>query len=60
MDSLVNNFVPMGVTRDLIKAGDGVTHPQPGDECTMHYTGTLAANGNKFDSSVDKLSLIHI
>lgn len=44
----------MGVTNDVIKAGDGVNRPQVGDECTMHYTGTLAKDGTKFDSSVDK------
>ena len=25
-----------------------------GDTLTMHYTGTLASNGHKFDSSVDR------
>jgi len=34
--------------------GDGVTYPKPGDELTMHYTGTLAATGEKFDSSRDR------
>lgn len=44
----------MGVTKDTNKAGDGVNYPKVGDELTMHYTGTLVANGSKFDSSVDK------
>ena len=44
----------MGVTRDTIKAGDGVNFPKQGDQLTMHYTGTLVDGGAKFDSSVDK------
>ena len=44
----------MGVEIEVIKAGDGATHPQKGDMLTMHYTGTLAANGKQFDSSVAK------
>lgn len=31
--------------------GDGVSFPKEGDTLTMHYTGTLAANGIVFDSS---------
>ena len=34
----------MGVKKDGIKAGDGVNRPQV-EECTMHYTGTLAKDG---------------
>ncbi|KAJ3081253.1 FK506-binding protein 1 [Quaeritorhiza haematococci] len=43
----------MGVTKELIKAGDGRNFPKKGDTVTMHYTGTLT-NGKKFDSSVDR------
>merc|ERR1712087_864846 len=42
------------IKRTVIKAGDGKTFPKRGDELTMHYTGTLAKGGKKFDSSVDK------
>ena len=41
----------MGVEKEVIKEGDGKTFPKKGDDLQMHYTGTLAANGNKFDSS---------
>jgi FK506-binding protein 1 len=44
----------MGVTVETIKAGDGETFPKAGDMLTMHYVGTLANGGTKFDSSRDK------
>mmetsp|Transcript_2380 Transcript_2380/g.15997 ORF Transcript_2380/g.15997 Transcript_2380/m.15997 type:complete len:89 (+) Transcript_2380:2351-2617(+) len=43
----------MGVTREVIRAGDGTTKPKVGQTVTVHYTGTLA-NGQKFDSSRDR------
>ena len=42
-----------GFVVETIKAGTGPT-PQPGQICVMHYTGKLAADGSKFDSSRDR------
>lgn len=33
--------------------GDGTTFPRSGDTLTVHYTGTLAASGDPFDTSRD-------
>lgn len=45
----------MGVTKQLIKAGDGKTFPKTGQKVSVHYTGTLTdPSGNKFDSSRDR------
>ncbi|KAG0374267.1 FK506 binding protein proline rotamase rapamycin-binding protein [Mortierella sp. AD032] len=43
----------MGVTKTVIKAGDGINFPKEGDTVSMHYVGTLA-DGTKFDSSRDR------
>ncbi|XP_052232094.1 uncharacterized protein LOC127845305 [Dreissena polymorpha] len=43
----------MGVTREVIKPGDGTNYPKKGSKLSMHYTGTLT-NGKKFDSSRDR------
>ena len=48
----------MGVEVDrsveTAEQGDGATFPKQGDKLKMHYTGTLAADGSKFDSSRDR------
>ncbi|KAK7509650.1 FKBP-type peptidyl-prolyl isomerase-like protein [Phyllosticta citricarpa] len=48
----------MGVEKQTIKPGDGVTKPQNGDTVTMEYTGYLqdasGAKGKQFDSSVGR------
>lgn len=43
-----------GALKTLLTAGTG--EETPGDGCTVscHYTGTLVANGNQFDSSVGR------
>jgi len=44
----------MGVTKNILREGDGSNYPKKGDKLTMHYVGTLASDGSKFDSSRDK------
>ncbi|KAL8866886.1 MAG: hypothetical protein Q9174_006019, partial [Haloplaca sp. 1 TL-2023] len=52
----------MGVTRKVLKEGDGTTKPKQGDQVTIEYTGNLydeskADNdyrGKQFDSSVGR------
>jgi FK506-binding protein 1 len=44
----------MGVTKTTMQPGDGKTYPKQGDRLTMHYHGTLASNGEKFDASRDR------
>ncbi|KAH0608672.1 uncharacterized protein H6S33_001806 [Morchella sextelata] len=55
----------MGVTKTILKNGDGINFPKPPDTVEMHYNGTLPvgtklADGTvtteekKFDSSVDR------
>ncbi|KAF9975444.1 FK506 binding protein proline rotamase rapamycin-binding protein [Actinomortierella ambigua] len=43
----------MSSTKEILKNGDGVNFPKPGDTIAMHYTGTLE-DGTKFDSSRDR------
>ncbi|KAI9204869.1 uncharacterized protein BJ171DRAFT_503909 [Polychytrium aggregatum] len=43
----------MGVTKTVIKPGDGKTFPVPGSRVSMHYKGTLR-DGSVFDSSIDR------
>ena len=45
-----------GVTVETLSEGEGIKYPKPGDELSMHYTGTLKSNGREFGSSSDKSS----
>eukprot|EP00343_Euplotes_focardii_P006893 CAMPEP_0205819278 /NCGR_PEP_ID=MMETSP0206-20130828/1578_1 /ASSEMBLY_ACC=CAM_ASM_000279 /TAXON_ID=36767 /ORGANISM="Euplotes focardii, Strain TN1" /LENGTH=176 /DNA_ID=CAMNT_0053112669 /DNA_START=22 /DNA_END=552 /DNA_ORIENTATION=+ len=49
----------MGVEIEVKEAGDGKTYPKKGDKLGMHYTGTLQADGKKFDSSRDRGQLFN-
>lgn len=42
-----------GFVVETIKAGTGPA-PKAGQTCVIHYTGTLSADGKKFDSSRDR------
>jgi len=42
------------VSIEVTTPGDGKTFPQAGDTLAMHYVGTLAKGGAKFDSSRDR------
>jgi len=42
-----------GLTKKVIKQGDGES-PEAGAMCVMHYTGCLADDDSKFDSSRDR------
>lgn len=44
----------MGVEKEILREGDGKTYPQKNQKLTMHYSGTLAKDGTKFDSSYDR------
>ena len=44
----------MGVSKEILREGDGQNYPKKGDKLTMHYRGTLASNGKQFDSSYDR------
>mmetsp|Transcript_15564 Transcript_15564/g.30617 ORF Transcript_15564/g.30617 Transcript_15564/m.30617 type:complete len:145 (-) Transcript_15564:147-581(-) len=43
-----------GLSLEVLTPGDGKTFPKEGDALSMHYTGTLSSNHNKFDSSRDR------
>ncbi|GBF91785.1 hypothetical protein Rsub_04890 [Raphidocelis subcapitata] len=45
---------PAGVEVEVLSPGDGKTFPQKGQKVHVHYTGTLASDGSKFDSSRDR------
>lgn len=46
--------IKMGVTKEVIREGDGTNFPTKGVKLSMHYKGTLASNGEAFDSSYDR------
>ena len=52
--SFSTSTIARSVRVERISAGDGKTFPKVGDSITIHYTGTLARGGSKFDSSVDR------
>mmetsp|Transcript_30263 Transcript_30263/g.45011 ORF Transcript_30263/g.45011 Transcript_30263/m.45011 type:complete len:123 (-) Transcript_30263:385-753(-) len=48
------HLVSIVCIQQVLSAGDGTNFPQQGDKLTMHYIGTLASNGKKFDASRDR------
>lgn len=44
----------MGVTKEVLKQGDGRTFPAKGQTVTIHYVGKLKASGTQFDSSIQR------
>ncbi len=42
-----------GVKKEILRVGGGEEGPGYGDKVTVHYTGRLASDGSKFDSSRD-------
>jgi len=47
---------PSGLKIVQVKQIDDALLAQPGDQVWVHYTGRLESNGQKFDSSFDRLS----
>ena len=40
----------MGVTRQVLRDGNGSDYPRPGDEVKIHYVGTLESDGKQYAS----------
>ena len=51
LDSWAANEKAASVSVERQGTGDGVTFPERGDMCHIHYRGTLLAGGAEFDSS---------
>ena len=51
LDSWAANEKAASVSVERQGTGDGVTFPERGDMCHVHYRGTLLAGGAEFDSS---------
>ena len=43
-----------GVQVEIFAAGDGINYPRAGNIVTVHYTGFLAKDGTRWDSSRDR------
>ena len=43
-----------GLKIETLQQGDGKNFPKAGQHVLVHYTGTLEADGSKFDSSRDR------
>ncbi len=43
-----------GLLKKIIREGEGDDRPQPGNDVSVHYVGTLTSTGEKFDSSRDR------
>jgi FK506-binding protein 1 len=37
----------MGVTKEIIREGDGTNFPKKGEQLSMHYKGSLASDGTQ-------------
>eukprot|EP00301_Raphidiophrys_heterophryoidea_P019770 c4624_g1_i1.p1 GENE.c4624_g1_i1~~c4624_g1_i1.p1 ORF type:complete len:517 (-),score=111.62 c4624_g1_i1:849-2399(-) len=48
-----------GVLKEILVPGTGEETPKKNDEVYVHYVGTLASDGSKFDSSRDRADPFH-